>query len=261
MLKPKLAFIFAILSSLTSFAQQQKLPVVITEKVELVEYEYEYLYVEFATSAIVSTYFPIYRTQTPSSEQLFFEAGRNERLGFELGIQQSFSIEKFSFSTGLEFQQFYENFSYGEYQTREVEFYNGEGMLELRTVAIGDPVVTSTLNQLSYLKIPVQLAYKVKLRKTNFNFLAGINYHRLVFSTFKTKYSLNRPAANLKIQDFNPSYFSISAGISLTSKLSDKLDLIYGPYFNYGLNNIIDQDELCFGLSHIGIKLILSMPY
>lgn len=259
--KPKFLFLCLILSAVVSFAQPQKHAVVISEKVEVIEYEYEYFYIEYATAVSFSSFYPLYQLNSPSGEQLFFEDGKNERLGFEAGIQQSIKIDRWSFSTGLEYQQINEYFSYGEYQTREVEIQNNSGENEIISVAIGEAVVTTHLNQLGYLKIPVQINYQLKLLKSGLCFSAGMNYHRLIFSNYFTKFSLNKPAEALSNQYFNSSYFSFSGGFSITKNINETIKMKIGPYFNYGLSNLIDQDNLSYGLSYFGINLTIVKSY
>ena len=259
----KISFLFSILmlGLFSALAQQGDDPVVIKKKVEVVDYNYEYLYLEFVSSAYFSTFFPTFRIKNASTAQLYFEDGRNARLGIDFGFLQSVKVEKLSVSTGIGYQLINENFSYGEYQTRQVEVQQPDGTYQMMNIAYGTPQMYSHLNQLGYLKIPLTFNYRGTLFKNDFLCSFGINYHRLVFASYMAKFTVSEPAEIFSFQKFNPSNYSFTGEIFLHKKLKENININVGPYVNYWMNDLIQQKQLTYGLRVSGIKLIVSFQY
>jgi hypothetical protein len=243
------------------FSQEKSNSVVINKQVEVVEYKYEYVLVELFSSLHSSLYYPVLIHGQISERQQFFEQGRNVRAGFDIGFSQGVKAGNWALTAGISFQRYTELFSYSEYLTRQLIVQNQDGSLQAITVAVGEPVSYSRNNWLDYLKIPIGVGFYPKYFKNRMAINLQFNYHYLLSSDYMSKYSITQPAGVVAYEDFNPSFLSLSGSILYQINFYKNLSVTFEPYFDWGLNNLIDQKDLSFGMNEIGIHTGISLVY
>jgi hypothetical protein len=256
-----LILLFVSIGILTGFPQGNTNSVIINKKVEVVDYDYEYVYVDFLSSVVFSIYYPFLAIETPSVRQQFFEKGRNIRPGYELGVQQGIKVGSWVLYSGVSCQNYTEYFSYSEYPIRQVTIQEMDGSLHAIQVADGDPVQYSRFNRLNYLTIPVCLSYYPKVLKGLFGLTVEGKYHYLLSSDYVAKFSIIEPVMTIGKQEFNPSFFSLAGSISYHQKLYKNFSVTIEPYFSLGLSKLIEQKDLTFGMDAIGLNTRFYLVY
>jgi hypothetical protein len=243
------------------FSQEKSNSIVINKQVEVVEYDYKYVFIELFSSLHFSFYYPILTSGALSVSQQFFEQGRNIRPGFDLGLSQTVKTGNWALTAGLSYHQYNELFSYNEYSTRQITLQNQDGSLQTITVTDGDPVTYSQNNSLGYLKIPIGLSFYPNHFRNKLGINLFVNYHYLLSTNYLTKFSTIQPAGFIPSEDFNPSFFSLSGSVKVHKKIFRNFSLTLESYFDWGLNNLIDQKDLTFGLNEIGINTGFTLFY
>lgn len=256
-----LLFCVLLLFSLTGFSQKKPAPVVIKKNIEVVEYDYNYIYVEFISSSFFSANYPMLILDQPTLRQQSFEQGRNIRPGFEFGITQRVKMGSWALSTGLSFQNYNEQFSYNEYTFRQATIQAPDGTTQSIQIAEGDPVSKSHNNYLNYLKIPFIVSFYPSVFKDKISVNIEGNYSYLLASSYLAKFSVNEPVKTISQQEFNPSCISIGGSVSYHQKIFKNNYIDMEPFFKIGLNKIIDSNDLNFRINTIGLKTIISIAY
>jgi hypothetical protein len=256
-----LLLILILFNAVFCFSQEKSNPVVINKKVEVVEYNYKYVFIELFSSLHYSLYYPVLTIGSTTESQQFFEQGRNVRLGYDIGFTQTVKAGNWALTAGLFYHQYNEFFSYNEYLTRQLTIQNQDGSLQTITVAVGEPVPYSRNNRLGYLKIPVGVGFYPNYFKNKLGISLQLNYHYLLSADYMTKYSTIQPAGIIALEDFNSSFLSFSGNLLFHTKIFRNLSVTFEPYFNYGLNNLIDQKDLTFGINEIGLRTGLTICY
>jgi len=261
MQKFRILLFLLFFSSELCFSQVKPNPVVVNRQVEVVEYDYDYVFFEFFSEFSYSSYYPVLSFGKISERQSFFEEGRNVRPGFDVGFSQGVKVDKWVLNTGIFFQRYSEFFSYSEYETRNVILQNQDGSEQITTVAVGEPMPLSHDNNLYYLKIPLTLSYTPKLFNKLVGFSLEANYQYLLSADYMTKYSLLKPASFLLTNDFNRSILSLSGGVFINLTIRKHLSFTIEPYFGWGIKNVIDSPDLTFGINTIGLRTGFSYYY
>jgi hypothetical protein len=255
------ALLLVILLAQLAFSQERKPPVVINKQVEVVDYDYEYVYVELISSATFSSFYPLLSVSNPSEKQQFFEQGRNIRPGIEVGFHQSIKAGSWALSAGIGYQWYNELFAYNEYATKEVTVQGDDGSQHTLLVAVGSPVSYSRYNQLGYLKIPIGLSYFPKLLNDKLGITLQGNYNYLLVADYLAKFAITDPATNIGYERFTPSFLSLTGKVSFQQKLFRNITLTAEPYFTMGFGNLIEQDDLRFGMNAAGLEVSFSIGY
>ncbi|HNW50885.1 MAG TPA: hypothetical protein PKH79_07380 [Prolixibacteraceae bacterium] len=256
-----LLFSVLLLFSSSVFSQKKPTPVVIKKNIEVVEYDYNYIYVEFISSAFFSANYPMLILDQPTLRQQSFEQGRNIRPGYEIGMIQRIKMGAWALSTGLSFQNYNEHFSYNEYTFRQVTIQAPDGTAQSIQIAEGDPVSKSHNNDLNYLKIPFIVSFYPTVFKERISINIEGNYSYLVTSSYLAKFSVNEPVKTIARQEFNPSLFSIGGSVCYHQKIFRNNFIDMEPFFKIGLNKIIDSNNLNFRINTIGLKTSFSIAY
>lgn len=246
---------------LFSFAQEKPTPVIINKQIEVVEYDCQYVLVEFLSSIKFSTYYPLLTIAEPSVGQQFFEEGRNIRPGYEIGFEQGFTFGSWAISSGVYYLNYNEYFSYHEYPTRQVTIQEMDGTQRIIQVADGEPLLYSRYNRLDYLKVPLCLSYCPLRLEGKLWFNLELNYHYLLASDYMAKFSIIEPVMTLPKSAFNSSFYSMSASVLYHQKIYKRINSTIEPYFNLGLGNLVYKEYLTFGMDAIGIRLGFSFFY
>jgi hypothetical protein len=252
---------FLLFSSFYCFSQEKSSPIIINKKVEVVDYDYEYVFIELISSLHYSLYYPVITFGSKTENQQFFEKGRNVRPGFEIGFTQYVKSGRWAVKAGISFLQYNELFSYNEYLTRQLTIQNQDGSFQSITVATGEPVLYSRNNRLGYLKIPIGVGFYPTLFKNKLGLNLQFNYHYLLLADYKTKYSITQPAGFVSLEYFNSSFLSITGSMLIQFKLIKNLSVTFEPYFDFNLNNLIDQKDLTFGIHEIGLHTGFMLQY
>lgn len=248
-------------SSELCFSQVKSNPVVVNRQVEVVEYDYDYIFMEFFSGVSCSSYYPILSLGQISNSQSFFEEGRNIRPGFDVGFSHGVKVGRWALNTGIFFQRYTEFFSYSEYETRNVILQNEDGSEQITTVAVGEPISFTRNNNLHYLKIPLALSYFPKRFNNLIGFSVEANYQYLLSADYMTKHSVLKPASLLLINDFNRTVLSLSGCVLINWTIRKNLSLTIEPYFGWGIKNVIDRPDLTFGINTIGLRTGFSYSY
>jgi hypothetical protein len=251
---------FLILSYNDCIGQEAVAPVVITKKVEVVDYEYNYIMVELRSSIDFSVFYPYHTMQGTTPSQLYFEEGRNARPSFDVGVKQTVKLNNWSVTTGISFQRVNELFSYNEYSFQNVTVQDENGNIRLVHLAIGEPIVYTQDNNLNYLVAPLKIAYSPLTLKDKLSIGIQGNFHYLLSSYYWAKFSLPNAAEEIS-ENFNPFFFSITANSSFNIKLSKKISAEIEPYYSVGLSPIIDSNELSFSLNCLGVCTRFNLNY
>jgi hypothetical protein len=254
-------FVFSFFNFSFCFSQEKSNHIIINKQVKVVDYNYQYVFIELISSLHCSLYYPVITVGTITENQQFFEQGRNIRPGFDFGILQTVKAGKWALIGGLSYQLYNELFSYNEYLTRQLTIQNQDGNLQTITVTQGEPVAYSRNNRLGYLKLPIGVGFYPNYFKNKLGMSLLLNYHYLLLTNYMTKYSATQPAGFIAFKNFNPSFLSLSGSILFHAKIYRNLSITIEPYFNYGLNNLIDQDDLTFGMNEIGLRTGLTLFY
>lgn len=253
--------VFFLFNTAVSFSQEKANTIVINKQVEVIEYDYEYVFIELISSLHYSLCYPVLTYGTISESQQFFEKGRNIRPGFDVGFTQGVKAGSWALTAGISYQQYTELFSYNEYKTRDVTIQNQDGSMQTITVTDGDPITYSRNNRLGYLKIPVGVGFYPSYFKNKFGINLQFNYHYLLSSDYVSKYSIIQPASIVVLEDFNPSFLSLSGSLLVHTKIFKNLSVTFEPYFDWGINNLIDKKDLTFGVNTIGLRAGLTHFY
>jgi len=255
------ALLLVLLFAQLAFSQERKPPVVINKQVEVIDYDYEYVYVELISSVTVSSFYPLLSVSNPSVTQQFFEQGRNIRPGIEVGFQQRIKARSWALSAGIGYQLYNELFSYNEYVTKEVTVQGDDASQHTLLVAVGSPLSYSRYNRLGYLTIPIGLSYF----PTQLNDKLGVtlqgNYNYLLVADYLAKFSITDPATKIGYERFTPSFFSLTGKLSFHRKLVRNISIAAEPYFTIGLRKLIEMDDLRFGMNSVGLQVSFSIGY
>jgi hypothetical protein len=253
--------VLLLLISFFCFSQEKSNFIVINKQVEVVEYDYKYVFIELSSSLHFSIYYPILTSGEISESQHFFEQGRNIRPGFDIGLSQTVKTGNWALTAGLSYHQYNDLFSYNEYSTRQITLQNQDGSLQTITVTDGDPITYSQNNSLGYLKIPIGLSFYPNHFRNKLGINLSVNYHYLMSTDYMTKYSNVQAAGLIPIEVFNSTYLSLTGSLLFHKKIFRNLSLTLEPYFDWGLNNLIDQKDLTFGIKEIGINSGFTLFY
>jgi len=256
---PLLVFLF--FNSAFVFSQEKSNPIVINKQVEVIDYNYKYVFIELSSSVHYSLYYPVLTFGDKSESQQFFEQGRNVRPGFEIGFTQCLKSAQWAITAGISFLRYAELFSYHEYFTRQLTIQNQDGSQQAITVILGEPVSYSRDNRLGYLKIPIGFRFYPTYFKNKLGLCLKFNYHYLLSADYMTKFSITQPAGLISFKDFNSSFLSMTGSFLIHIKLHKNLSATIEPYFDYKLNNLIDQKDLTFGMNEIGLHTDIMLCY
>lgn len=257
-------FLFSALAlfvSINCFSQEEEKQVVVNKHVKVVEYDYKCVYVDFFSEAGFSVSYPIITIGQPSENQQFFEQGRNIRPGYEFGFSQGVKAGCWAIDAGIYFQHYGELLSYYEYATRQVTIQEADGTLTPIQVTDGDPRLLSYNNSLGYLKIPLEVSYYPELLRNKLGFSLGGNLHYLLTADYMTKYSASTQAGLLNKNDFNTTCFSLSGTISWYWNFDKNFSLKLEPYADFWLQNLIDKQDITFGVNILGIRISVLGRY
>jgi hypothetical protein len=244
-----------------AFSQEQKPPVLINKQIEIVDYDYEYVYVEFISSVTLSTYYPFLSVRNPSERQQFFEQGRNIRPGIEIGFHQHLKAGSWALSAGIGYQLYNELFAYNEYTTKEITVLEDDGLLHTLLVAVGSPVSYSRYNHLGYLTLPIGLSYFPKQMNDKLGITFQGNYNFLLVADYLAKFSITEPAKNIGYENFIPSFFSLTGKLSFHQALFRNISIAVEPYVTVRLRKLIDLEDLRFGMNSAGLQVSFSIGY
>jgi hypothetical protein len=253
--------LLVLLFAQLALSQERKPPVVINKQVEVVDYDYEYVYVELISSVNISSYYPLLTVSNPSVRQQFFEQGRNIRPCIEVGFQQSIKAGSWALSAGIGYQMYNEFFSYNEYETKEVTVQGDDNLLRTLLVAVGGPVPYSRDNQLGYLTIPIGLSYFPKRLNDKMGITLQGNFNYLLNADYMAKFSITDQATKIGYEHFTPSFFSLTGKLSFHQKLVKNRSLTAEPYVTIGFRKLIEMDDLRFGMNSAGLQLSFSIGY
>jgi hypothetical protein len=256
---PLLLLLFLISSH--CFSQDKSNQIVINKQVEVIEYDYKYVYIELFSALSFSSFYPVINLGAISESQQFFEQGRNVRPGINIGLSQTIKTGNWALTSGLFYQRYNDYFYYNEYVTRQLTIQDQNGSLQTITVTDGEPVTYSRKNRLAYLKIPIGLGFYPNYFKNKFGINLSVNYHYLLSANYITKFSTTQPASLIPLEDFNSSYLSLSGSVLFHKKIIRNLSITLEPFFNLGLNNLIDQKDLTFGINEIGLRTGFTLFY
>lgn len=260
-LRPALFILFIISSSYT-FSQEKQEPVILNKKIEIVDYQYDYLYFEFFSSFSFSVSYPtIITDQSLSPRQQFFEYGRNKRPGIEFGFSQGLKLESLSLSLGIYLKQYNELFSYLEYTTQKVIVDDPNGLPQEILVVVGSPTQSSASNRLNYLKIPVGLAWFPKSLHQKIGLKTSFNFHYLLTADYLAKFSTTEPSVSLKRNDFNSSCLSVEGAMIFPVLVSKKISMQIEPYWDIQLNTTIRTNDFLFRMNTLGLRLTSFISY
>lgn len=249
-----------ILSYNNCIGQEPVAPVIINKKVEVVDYEYNYVMVELCSSFDVSVFYPFHSMQGTTPSQLFFKEGLNARPSLDIGVKQTIKLNNWSITTGISFQRVNELFSYNEYSFQNVTIQDENGNIRPMQLAIGEPVINTQDNNLNYFVAPLKIAYSPLPLKDKLCVGIQGNFHYLLFSEYWAKFSLLGEASEIS-EKFNSFYFSISLNSSFIVILSEKISAEIEPYYSVGLSPIIDSNELSFSLNCVGVCTRFNLNY
>lgn len=251
------AFLFILLDALC----QVKEPVVVNKKIEVVDYDYEYLFVEFLSETRVATFLPIYGALSESVQQTYFESGRSSRPGLQIEFLQSLKIENWALGIGLGYNGLFEQFSYADYPLKDITVQNADGTMQTVTVAYGVPEVKSNVNQLHYLSLPLQLSYYKHLLKNDFRFSVGLSFDRLLALDYWVKFSSNESLHQSSASNFNNAVVNLKLSADILRPIGENICLHFQPFYKFPFNAIIDTDVMSYDVSSVGVSIICSIKY
>jgi hypothetical protein len=228
--------------------------------VKVIKYNYEYVYVEFSSGIHYSSFYPMLVLGQPSSQQQYFENGRNIRLGTKIDFTQCIKIDEWCLGTGISYMNYHELFSYNEYEIRQVTIQDQDGSLRTETVAVGEPVPYKRRNQLGYLVFPIKLEYYPE-KLTGLGLGVSFNFHRLITADYMVKYAINQPAVSISTDQFHPWFYSFSVNFVYQHKVFKNLYASIEPYFEMSIKNLADQPDLSFGLNSAGLRTGFALYY
>jgi hypothetical protein len=244
---------------LISVAQENNKTTIINKKVEIIEYEYDYIYLEHKTSAVLGIFNSHFHKKGTSELQLFFDRGRNALPGFIFGIEQSMKINNWEFSTGIKYQQYNEKFCFFEYNIENIEIQEITGKTRPIEKVMGYPSFNSTINNLGYLVSPIILRYRPDILKQAISISIQGEMKYLLRSNYYGKFAINQPL--IKVEGFNPYLFALNLSFAYKFDFKNNLSITIEPLYSLNINNQINTAYLAYKSNYSCINIYFSLKY